>query len=138
MFIIQSFDGTRGWVSGIFLSEIEAKAHMNVIPVSEQSHNLRSIELNYPFYIIENHTRPESDRFAYTNKEGLIRRIITMEPSDNLDDIPPDYCTVYAIYKDYRPPNPGEDYMGSLDHHHIDNDFLIKCRKNINTINESF
>ncbi|MNO08305.1 hypothetical protein D3C81_2308860 [compost metagenome] len=34
------------------------------------------------------------------------------------------YFNIYTINADYQPKNPGTDYMGILNHDHIDNDFL--------------
>ncbi|WP_079913011.1 hypothetical protein [Paenibacillus sp. 32352] len=118
MFIIEAHNGSRTWISGILRDEEAAKDYFNSIP--EDLRKFQSIisvsKLSYPFYIVE-----ERKSFRYVNRadvEGLFDRISKLDDEDHV------YFNLYFITQDYRHSEPGVDYMGILNHIHIDNRFL--------------
>ncbi|WP_409344808.1 hypothetical protein [Paenibacillus sp. MBLB4367] len=118
MFIIEAYNGKRTWISGILLDEGAAKEYFNLIP--EDLRNFQTTisisTLSYPFYIIE-----ERKTFRYLNRadvEGLFDSISRLDDDDHV------YFNLYFITQDYRHSDPGVDYMGILNHMHIDNRFL--------------
>jgi hypothetical protein len=118
MFIIEAHNGKRAWISGILQDEAAAKDYFNAIP--EDLRKFQSINsvstLSYPFYIVE-----ERKTFRYLNQadvEGLFDNISKLDDENHV------YFNLYFITQDFRHSEPGIDYMGTLNHMHIDNRFL--------------
>ncbi|MBW5444454.1 hypothetical protein GE107_00050 [Cohnella sp. CFH 77786] len=117
MYIIEASDERSSWVSGIFKDEQKATDYFNSIP-----NELRVIQtivetpLEFPFYIIESNRT-----FSYMDKDGMIKAmkgIVRVEDQDHV------YFNIYSIESDYFSMKSGTDYMGTLNHDHIDNSFL--------------
>lgn len=134
LYIVESNDNGRVWVSGIFEDESIALKYLNSITAENMRgrHRIEQADaLSFPFYIIE-----EKRSFTYLNQSETLKRlddIVQVEDDDHV------YFNLYYITQCYQPPEPGIDYMGSLNHVHIDNrllewyqqdglDFLIRNR----------
>ncbi|MEI0738855.1 hypothetical protein VQ056_23160 [Paenibacillus sp. JTLBN-2024] len=80
---------------------------------SRQFQRFYSIEFDFPFYIIKKRG------FEFVDEVGLMKRINGQQVTD--DEV---YFTIYKIESDYRPDEAGVDFMGSLMHVHVTQDFL--------------
>jgi hypothetical protein len=118
MFIIEARKDKRTWISGILQDEDEAKEYFNLIPDNQRGYqSIVSVCLiEYPFYIVE-----ETTTFTYLNLSDVVDLLNNISKMDDDDHV---YFNLYFIIQDYRHSKPGVDYMGSLSHIHIDNQFL--------------
>ncbi|MFB6364331.1 hypothetical protein ACFCP7_09735 [Paenibacillus elgii] len=118
MYIIEAHNNIMAWISGIFQDEEAAMQYSDSIPdeLKDYQRIISISTLNYPFYIVE-----EGKTFRYLNHvdvEGLLDNINKLDDEDYV------YFNLYFITEDYRPRKPGTDYMGILNHLHINNGFL--------------
>ncbi|MCL6603646.1 MAG: hypothetical protein K6T94_12280 [Paenibacillus sp.] len=119
IYIIEVSHGQKKWISGIFEEQQAALKYYDAIPgdLKEYQSVTLTTSLSYPFYIVE-----EGPHFTYLDYykdlEELLNHINIIEDQDHV------YFNLYYIAKDYIPKKPGTDYMGILNHLHIDNHFL--------------
>ncbi len=116
----------REFIAGIFSEKDSALDFIQRIPDSDST-NVKQFEVDcgYPFYISENH-----EGFSYLSLSevtSLLNGFIEDMPNHDEDWC---YTNLYRIAEDFQVKIPGKDYMGSLPHHHIDNDTLIEIREN--------
>jgi hypothetical protein len=117
MYIIEASDEYDTWISGIFEQEHMAKTYIDSIPTNlKEKQKLIYVKLSYPFHIIER------DRtFKYSNKKEMIQELNEIELDKDIEKV---YFNIYTINSDYQPKKPGTDYMGILNHDHVDKDFI--------------
>lgn len=117
MFIIEARTMKSRWISCIFNDKDVAVSYLNEISANlRQYHRLYRVNVDFPFYILEN------DGFEYVDEQGLVTKLNGLERhNEDSDTI---YLNVYRIESDYRPPEPGMDFMGMLKHDHVTNNFL--------------
>lgn len=110
--------GKRTWIAGIFKNRETAKDYFEKISkASNEKKVLLAIPLSkYPFYVIE-----ETNTFKYVEKKDLLSSIEKIVPGEDDDVL---YFNFYIIDTDFTPEDPGKDFMGVLNHYHVDNDFL--------------
>jgi len=121
MYIIEARDDHNSWISGIFEQDFRALTFLDAIPINvKEVQKLIHVDLFYPFYIIE------KDRtFKYLNTNEMIQELNAIEVVNDSDKV---YFNIYTINSDYEPKNPGTDYMGILNHDHIDNNFIDRYK----------
>ena len=106
MYIIEGQKGIQKWISAIFQEENKAKAFWDTIPEGlKQYQRLYQLEQpKYPLFVIE------QNQFRFVDEEEL-QLAIHCKTS---------YFTYYIIAEDFAPQKPGIDYMGSLEHYHVE------------------
>jgi hypothetical protein len=119
MYVIEATNAKKWqWISGIFRNRAEAEVFFLSIPESARSFR-RIIEIpvtRFPFFIIE-------DRgFEYGGLAFVRERLKKLVPSGSENNV---LLNVYAVRQEFRPPVPGTDKMGELDHWHVTN-FSLK------------
>jgi len=127
MFIIYSFNHPKGpdihYVSGVFRHRADAEKYLQSIPSSlkNATHRLEEIpETEYPIYFIEEDFRVGP---AHPIDRLELARKIAMMPK--IEDENHEYFTFYRFMGDYQGRRSGEDYLGTTDHTHVDNDLII-------------
>ncbi|MGO4271809.1 hypothetical protein AB4Z22_18545 [Paenibacillus sp. TAF58] len=119
--IIEATDGKRRWISGIFKNTRDAERYLNEIPADlKPFQQLLSIDLEYPFYVVE------TSGFEYLGLDVLIEKLDSIECFENGEEV---YLIVYAIKGDYSAKKAGTDYMGSINHDHVTADFMKWYKK---------
>jgi len=125
------------YVAACFSEEADAMAFINVV----QGHKLalRKIPASYPFFLLETYERNTFHntrrRFVPILDHDTMRFVLDgyaeteRLPDTNLGDgtiEEHNYATLVKFTKDFHgdPNDPGADYMGRLDHEHIDNEWL--------------
>ncbi|WP_339169181.1 hypothetical protein MKX75_07865 [Paenibacillus sp. FSL R5-0341] len=124
MFIIVATKGDLKWVSGVFQAEDVARQYMDLIPeeLKEYQEIIQVENITYPFYIIERQESP----FRFLGKAEVISLFDHTDISEDEDEV---HFNIYTIDFDYRPKKPGTDYMGTLRHDHVTNDFIERYRE---------
>jgi len=128
----------NAWVGSIFQYNADAVEWWAKVPdhAREVLEGLEQPGLEYPFLIIEwfpedelgKPGRASSNGFEFVSLdegEDALKQIVRQD-STGIDKGDFTYCNVYLIAEDYtgHPDKPGADYMGALEHWHIDNDYL--------------
>ena len=117
MYIIEASGEHWSWISGIFKDENRAKEYFKTIPAElKEIQTIIETSLDFPFYIIESNRT-----FNYLDKNGMKREFERIYRVDDQNYV---YFNIYVIDSEYFPKKPGTDYMGILNHDHIDNSFL--------------
>lgn len=118
MFIIEAHNDNDRWISGVFEDEEKAKEYIKLIPeILFRYQQFKTVsKVKYPFYIIE-----VGKEFRYVSSEEIEGEIQNIVAKDDVDYV---YFNLYFIRGDYQPKKPGTDYMGILNHIHVDNRFL--------------
>lgn len=117
MLIIEARKGKQNWISGIFKNRQDADAYMITIPDElRQYQRHHRIDLDFPFFIIE------KSGFEFVDEQGLINRLDELKQGEAGDDEV--FFNIYRIESDYKPPKPGTDYMGIIQHDHVTLDFI--------------
>lgn len=114
MNIILSEAGKQRWISGIYAEAEKAKASFAELPSDATNHKLVTIDLHYPFYIIE-----DFSGFKYLNEAGLeqhLRACTGMKAEADHDGL---LFNIYTIRQDFEARTPGNDEMGYLYHSHV-------------------
>ena len=109
------------WISGIFSDRAEAEFFYRSIPADERK-SQAIVEIppaGYPFFVIE------SEKFSYGDIAGVITALDALRPVGNEDAI---LLNIFVVEEDFRPPKPGADHMGALEHYHI-TDSTLKPRQ---------
>lgn len=114
MFVIENRRADRHWIAGIFQARDDAEAFLASI-VGEHARLVEIASCRYPFFVLE------SDGFEYGDLFWVQARLRTMPPVADDDAI---LCKVYLITEDFRPKRPGSDYMGLLQHWHVESSQL--------------
>jgi hypothetical protein len=126
MFIVYGYDHPRGpnihYASGIFLRREDAEAYMASVPPEVcKTQRLEEIpQKEYPLYLIEEDFHKSPAR-PITRHELAIKMAMMPKVADE-DHV---YFNIYLFQEDYRGIRPGEDCMGSTNHTHVDNDYII-------------
>ncbi len=114
----------RPYLSGIFKSVNDADNYLNQYPDDiKENTSKESITLEYPFFITEDH-----NGFTYLNENEVIALMKNFELNMVEDD---DYCytNLYLVEEDYFCKKPGKDYMGIIQHWHIQNSSLKQIKQ---------
>jgi len=133
------------WVGSVFQYSTDATAWWEIVS-AEQRAVLEGLEqpgLEYPFLIIEWFPESEWDKegpatsnaFEFVSMEEgeeLLRDLhTTLQRNVAAGKTPPPadvtFCNVFVLQNDFRgdPRKPGADHMGVLDHHHVDQEWLM-------------
>ena len=123
MFLIRAHSGRRRWISGVFLRRDEAESYFREIP--EDLRRVQVIEEhplnNYPVYLTE-----DEHGFRLFNAAGAEALLRSFERKDEDERC---YTNIYEITENWRPKEPGIDYMGAISHTHIRNSDLDLVRE---------
>ncbi|MCW3792850.1 hypothetical protein OM416_14765 [Paenibacillus sp. LS1] len=124
MFIIVATKGDLKWISGVFQAEDVARQYMDLIPEELKGYQeiIQVENITYPFYIIERQESP----FRFLGEAEVISLFDHTDMSDDEDEV---HFNIYTIDSDYRPKKPGTDYMGTLRHDHVTNEFIAMYRE---------
>ncbi|WP_145320086.1 hypothetical protein [Paenibacillus xylanexedens] len=124
MFIIVATKGDLKWISGVFQAENVARQYMDLIPDELKAYQkfIQIENLTYPFCIIERQESP----FRFLGKDEVISLFDHTNVSQDEDEV---HFNIYTVDSDYRPKNPGTDYMGVLRHDHVTNEFIEMYRE---------
>jgi hypothetical protein len=121
VFVIEAKRGNLRWISGVFKDDADATRFLERIPDELAEHQrLYEVPLkSYPVFIIE------EKRFELASEAAVAERLAAIkEVADDLYV----YFNIYRLTEDYEPDPPGSDYMGELEHYHVDNRFLADYR----------
>lgn len=130
MFLFQTIE-KRAAVTGIFRHKEDAIAFWNRMSEGNRDRNegLEHELTHYPFYILEFELSAEDqdscvNGLHFCTEDEVAEEIAALKR----EKLPKgsSYFTVYIVRGDWEgdPTNPGSDYMGALEHWHIDNDYL--------------
>jgi hypothetical protein len=121
MHAIVSSNGTRRWLSGVFLDRAEAETSVAALAAQGSTqHVLESIPVaKFPLFIVEDHSG-----FRFLDAIGAGHAIAVM-PTPPVDREP----ILFAILSEYRPDVDGRDEMGRLSHVHLDHEHLAELRR---------
>ncbi|MBY0118040.1 hypothetical protein NST33_07910 [Paenibacillus sp. FSL L8-0435] len=124
MIIIIATKGSLKWVSGVFQAEDLARQYMDLIPDELKAFQefIQIENITYPFYIIERQDSP----FRFLGKDEMISLFDKTDVSEDEDEV---HFNIYTVDSDYRPKNPGTDYMGTLRHDHVTNESIEMYRE---------
>ena len=124
MFLFQTTD-KRAAITGIFQRQEDAVAFWHRMSGAQQVRNepLEQPDIqHFPFYILEYQAADGSIWYDWCETiddeiAGLQREVLKAGQC---------YFIVYVVKNDWHgdPRNPGADYMGALEHWHIDNAYL--------------
>lgn len=110
MFVIENRRANRHWIAGIFTAREDAEAFLGLI-VGEDARLVEIASCRYPFFVLE------SDGFEYGDLFWVQARLRTLPPAADDATI---LCNLYLVTEDFRPKRPGSDYMGLLQHWHVE------------------
>ncbi len=121
MHVIISTQGSRHWISGIFLDALDAEAAMTSLPAQgDIRHAVQAIvPMRFPFFILEDRAG-----LRFLDETEAAQTIATM-PAPVPDAEP----ILFAILSEYQPDVAGRDEMGSLRHVHLDGARLAQLRE---------
>lgn len=125
--IVYAYDHPKGpgihYFSGIFREKEDADAYFNgLAPEYKTKSRIESFpEFNYPLYLIEKDFR--RGPAVPITRDGLAYEMAIASKFDLPDDH--EHFNYYLFLEDYRGVVPGEDNMGSTDHHHVDTDQIM-------------
>jgi hypothetical protein len=120
------------WISGVFREQIDAQQYLDSIPKNlntkkfgEAIQELREFPAHdYPVVFLDDFNQTSSiwswssTDFKFVTPEELAKYLFDLKKIED-DHL---YLNYYIFHKDYRAHKPGEDSLGSTDHHHCDND----------------
>ena len=110
-------NGNHKWISGVFLKNFDADNYFQLIP--EEIRDIQIIKSinfeEYPVYLVE------AEEFYFVDLKGVCEAIDKIEV---IPDFEYSYINIYEITKDFAPAKPRKDYMGMLNHTHVDNEYL--------------
>lgn len=129
------------YVAACFAEKADAEAFMEKTGKRKDLLSVRELPVQYPFYIAEYTEKTMlgavGARFwPIFNDESLRFILDGLADSEQMPDVDLGdgsidehvYLNVYLIDEDFEghPEEPGRDYMGILDHDHIDNESLVR------------
>ena len=106
---------SRRFLTGIFNNPEALEAYWQELSNPDQFIKVETQLPHYPIYIIEGW---ENRPFRYTASQAEVMEIVKQCPIEEDEDNV--YFNLYRIKEDWRPPMAGTDYMGVLEHYHID------------------
>lgn len=121
MHAIVSSNGTRRWLSGVFLDSADAETSVATLAAqSSTQHVIEAIPIaQFPLFVIE-----ERSGFTFLDRLGAAHAIAVM-PAPPIDGEP----ILFAITSEFRPKVEGRDEMGRLKHVHLDLEHLTDLRR---------
>lgn len=132
MFMIVNPNAKRFYLAAVYSREEDAKAFVDLC---ENKDDLRVDKLaeghDYPFFLVEQWTDDAQTVGQFLplpdakHVYSMIEEIVRLDPRPE-DDHEHTYMNVYRITEDFHgdQKHPGQDYMGILDHDHIDDAWL--------------
>jgi len=119
MYVVQAVDGRRRWISGVFRSKVAADAYLSLISVSARGkHSVLDLAgLSYPLYVCEDGT----EGFCFLTEAEVVADLKQYATERRQESEDWCYTNLYRMTDDWRPCQPGTDYMGALPHYHVDN-----------------
>ena len=112
------------FISAVCRKFKDAKIYLKRIPEElRKTHEIVKLsQKSYPVYFIDKNFYNEPARPV--SREMLAEEINLVNKTWDSDHV---YFNYYRFEEDYFGVIPGEDNMGSTDHTHVDNDYIVGC-----------
>ncbi|VAW82352.1 hypothetical protein MNBD_GAMMA12-957 [hydrothermal vent metagenome] len=115
----------KTYLSGIFKIKGDAEEYLRKYPDNVKSNtSLERIDCVYPFFITE-----DEKGFRYFDEVG-VSKVIEELVQDPVSDEEYCYTNLYRVAEDYFCNKPGKDYMGIIQHWHIENSLIREIKSN--------
>ena len=122
--IIHNRPTERRWISGVFQDKHKALAYIESIPPDIKQPELRKFEVkNYPVFLLEA-KGVEFTLYKEVDINEYIKNII-IEDEEDEDRL---YANIYYLEEDWYSPRPGTDWMGEIQHTHLDDRGILRVR----------